>query len=150
MEFWSEVQKDEWQTENVQKNAQFVSEASDNIRSAAVEVSAKAEDVKKNADIVSEAKGSIRLMETSVKEQAGLVNQAVKESLEGAKKAEQFAHEAELHKKDIDAAIEDADVDKNLNKAIKQSDGSLLNPFQQAKYITELPLFAASSLGCYM
>lgn len=95
--------------ENVQKNTQFVSEAVDNIRSTAVEVSAKAEDVKKNTDLVAEAKGSIRLIETSVKEQAGLVNQAVKESLEGAKKAEQFAHEAELHKKDIDAAIEDSE-----------------------------------------
>lgn len=37
--------------------------------------------------------------------------------------------------------IEQKSVDKDLNKAIKQSDGSLLNPFQQAKrYITELPL----------
>ena len=37
--------------------------------------------------------------------------------------------------------IEQKSLGKNLNKAIKQSDGSLLNPFQQAKrYITELPL----------
>lgn len=37
--------------------------------------------------------------------------------------------------------IEQKSIDKDLNKAIKQSDGSLLNPFQQAKrYITELPL----------
>ena len=37
--------------------------------------------------------------------------------------------------------IEQKGVNKDLNKAIKQSDGSLLNPFQQAKrYITELPL----------
>ena len=37
--------------------------------------------------------------------------------------------------------IEQKSVDKDLNKAIKQSDGSMLNPFQQAKrYITELPL----------
>ena len=37
--------------------------------------------------------------------------------------------------------IEQKSVDKDLYKAIKQSDGSLLNPFQQAKrYITELPL----------
>lgn len=37
--------------------------------------------------------------------------------------------------------IEQKSVDKDLNKAIRQSDGSLLNPFQQAKrYITELPL----------
>ena len=33
------------------------------------------------------------------------------------------------------------DEDKDLRKAIRQSDGSLLNPFQQAKkYIAELPL----------
>ena len=37
--------------------------------------------------------------------------------------------------------IEQKSFDKDLYKAIKQSDGSLLNPFQQAKrYITELPL----------
>ncbi len=37
--------------------------------------------------------------------------------------------------------IEQKSIDKNLNAPIKQSDGSLLNPFQQAKrYITELPL----------
>ena len=37
--------------------------------------------------------------------------------------------------------IEQKSVDKDLNKAIKQSDGSLLTPFAQAKrYITELPL----------
>lgn len=37
--------------------------------------------------------------------------------------------------------IEQKSIDKDLYKAIKQSDGSLLNPFQQAKrYITELPL----------
>ena len=37
--------------------------------------------------------------------------------------------------------IEQKSLGKSLNAAIKQSDGSLLNPFQQAKrYITELPL----------
>ncbi len=37
--------------------------------------------------------------------------------------------------------IEQKGLGKDLNKPIKQSDGSLLNPFQQAKrYITELPL----------
>ena len=37
--------------------------------------------------------------------------------------------------------IEQKSIDKDLNKPIKQSDGSLLNPFQQAKrYIQELPL----------
>ena len=37
--------------------------------------------------------------------------------------------------------IEQKSLGKNLNQAIKQSDGSLLTPFQQAKrYITELPL----------
>lgn len=37
--------------------------------------------------------------------------------------------------------IEQKSSDKDLYKPIKQSDGSLLNPFQQAKrYITELPL----------
>lgn len=37
--------------------------------------------------------------------------------------------------------IEQKSVGKDLRKAIRQSDGSLLNPFQQAKrYVTELPL----------
>lgn len=37
--------------------------------------------------------------------------------------------------------IEQKSIDKNLRKGIRQSDGSLLNPFQQAKkYIAELPL----------
>lgn len=37
--------------------------------------------------------------------------------------------------------IEQKSIGKNLRKAIRQSDGSLLNPFQQAKrYVTELPL----------
>ncbi len=37
--------------------------------------------------------------------------------------------------------IEQKSIDKDLNKPIKQSDGTLLSPFQQAKrYITELPL----------
>ena len=37
--------------------------------------------------------------------------------------------------------IEQKGLGKDLNKAIKQSDGSLLTPFQQAKrYITELPV----------
>ena len=37
--------------------------------------------------------------------------------------------------------IEQKSLDKNLSKAIKQSDGSFLTPFQQAKrYITELPV----------
>ncbi|MCR5484059.1 MAG: methylase, partial [Clostridiales bacterium] len=36
--------------------------------------------------------------------------------------------------------IEQKSIDKNLRKAIKQSDGSLLTPFQQAKrYSSELP-----------
>ncbi len=37
--------------------------------------------------------------------------------------------------------IEQKSLGKNLNAAIKQSDGSMLNPFQQAKrYISDLPL----------
>ena len=37
--------------------------------------------------------------------------------------------------------IEQKSLDKDLRKGIRQSDGSLLNPFQQAKrYVTELPL----------
>ena len=37
--------------------------------------------------------------------------------------------------------IEQKGSGKDLNKPIRQSDGSMLNPFQQAKkYITELPL----------
>lgn len=37
--------------------------------------------------------------------------------------------------------IEQKSIDKNLRKGIRQSDGSLLNPFQQAKkYIAELPV----------
>ena len=37
--------------------------------------------------------------------------------------------------------IEQKGVNKDLNKAIRQSDGSLLNPFQQTKrYISELPV----------
>ncbi len=37
--------------------------------------------------------------------------------------------------------IEQKSIDKNLRAPIKQSDGSFLNPFQQAKrYITELPV----------
>ena len=37
--------------------------------------------------------------------------------------------------------IEQKSLGKDLNKPIKQSDGSYLSPFQQAKrYITELPL----------
>lgn len=37
--------------------------------------------------------------------------------------------------------IEQKSIDKDLSKAIKQSNGTLLNPFQQAKrYISELPL----------
>lgn len=37
--------------------------------------------------------------------------------------------------------IEQKSLGKDLRKAIRQSDGSLLNPFQQAKrYVTELPL----------
>lgn len=37
--------------------------------------------------------------------------------------------------------IEQKGADKSLNKAIRQSDGSMLNPFSQAKrYITELPV----------
>lgn len=38
--------------------------------------------------------------------------------------------------------IEQKSIEKDLRKPIKQSDGSLLNPFQQAKkYIAELPVF---------
>ena len=52
------------------------------------------------------------------------------------------------HTSFIDAAIpatrvliEQKSLDKDLKKPIKQSDGTLLTPFQQAKrYITELPL----------
>lgn len=45
--------------------------------------------------------------------------------------------------------IEQKGLNKDLNKPIKQSDGTLLNPFQQAKrYITELPPVAAPALGC--
>ncbi len=37
--------------------------------------------------------------------------------------------------------IEQKGLGKDLNKAIRQSDGSLLTPFQQAKrYIVELPV----------
>lgn len=37
--------------------------------------------------------------------------------------------------------IEQKSIDKDLRKGIKQSDGSLLNPFQQAKrYAAELPV----------
>ncbi len=37
--------------------------------------------------------------------------------------------------------IEQKSLDKDLRKAIKQSDGSMLSPFQQAKrYVTELPV----------
>ena len=37
--------------------------------------------------------------------------------------------------------IEQKSVDKDLRKAIKQSDGTYLSPFQQAKrYASELPL----------
>lgn len=37
--------------------------------------------------------------------------------------------------------IEQKSIDKNLNAPIKQSDGTWLNPFQQARrYITDLPL----------
>lgn len=37
--------------------------------------------------------------------------------------------------------IEQKGLGKDLNKPIRQSDGTLLNPFQQAKrYITELPV----------
>ena len=37
--------------------------------------------------------------------------------------------------------IEQKSIDKDLRKGIRQSDGSLLNPFQQAKkYIAELPV----------
>ena len=37
--------------------------------------------------------------------------------------------------------IEQKSIDKDLHKGIKQSDGSLLNPFQQAKrYVANMPL----------
>ena len=43
--------------------------------------------------------------------------------------------------KDTKVMIEQKSLGKDLRKPIKQSDGSLLNPFQQAKrYVTELPL----------
>ena len=42
---------------------------------------------------------------------------------------------------DTKVMIEQKSLGKDLNKAIKQSDGTFLSPFQQAKrYITELPL----------
>lgn len=42
---------------------------------------------------------------------------------------------------DTRVLIEQKSLDKDLRKAIRQSDGSLLTPFQQAKrYITELPV----------
>ncbi|MEG1793275.1 MAG: DNA methyltransferase [Bacilli bacterium] len=42
---------------------------------------------------------------------------------------------------DTKVLIEQKSIEKDLKKPIKQSDGSLLNPFQQAKkYITELPV----------
>ncbi len=42
---------------------------------------------------------------------------------------------------DTKVLIEQKGLGRDLNKPIKQSDGSLLNPFQQAKrYITELPV----------
>ena len=42
---------------------------------------------------------------------------------------------------DTKVMIEQKSLDKDLSKPIKQSDGTLLTPFQQAKrYITELPL----------
>ena len=42
---------------------------------------------------------------------------------------------------DTRVLIEQKSLDKDLKKAIRQSDGSLLTPFQQAKrYITELPV----------
>lgn len=45
------------------------------------------------------------------------------------------------HIKETKVLIEQKSKDKDLNKAIKQSDGSYLNPFQQAKrYILELPV----------
>ena len=52
--------------------------------------------------------------------------------------------------------IEQKGLDKDLKKPIKQSDGSLLTPFQQAKrYITELPLskhprwVVTCNFGCF-
>ena len=43
--------------------------------------------------------------------------------------------------KDTKVMIEQKSLDKDLSKPIKQSDGTLLTPFQQAKrYITELPV----------
>lgn len=70
----------------------------------------------------------------------------------GVKEAEKYIFFEQKVKLDntsfIDARIPEAKViieqkskTKDLNKAIKQSDGSLLTPFQQAKrYITELPV----------
>lgn len=47
--------------------------------------------------------------------------------------------------------IEQKGRNKNLKAAIKQSDGSLLNPFQQAKrYITELPVSMHPQIRDYL
>ena len=47
----------------------------------------------------------------------------------------------DAHIKSTKVLIEQKSIDKDLRRAIKQSDGSLLTPFQQAKkYIAELPV----------
>ena len=47
--------------------------------------------------------------------------------------------------------IEQKSLGKDLRKGIRQSDGTFLNPFQQAKrYIVELPVDKAPSLGSYL
>lgn len=44
--------------------------------------------------------------------------------------------------------IEQKSSNKDLRSPVRQSDGSLLNPFQQAKrYITELPVLAYVDIG---
>lgn len=87
--------------ENVSENAQNVAESLEAVRSYAVEVSTNAVDSRNYAQIASEAKGSIQQMETSVNEKVALVDGVVSESLEGAIKAQQYAHEAELYKNEI-------------------------------------------------
>ena len=47
----------------------------------------------------------------------------------------------DAHISETKVLIEQKSIGKNLQQAIRQSDGSLVSPFQQAKkYVTELPL----------
>lgn len=87
--------------ENVSENAQNAAESLEAVRSYAVEVSANTTDSRNYAQIASEAKGSIQQMERSVNEKVALVDGVVSESLEGAIKAQQYAHEAELYKNEV-------------------------------------------------